>query len=70
MPDAQQDAVGKLVRNLCDRFQIKRQLSGAARRTQFDKDYFFDFKGIAAHQNFRKDKWDVGPAFDWDRLGL
>ncbi len=26
------------------------------------------FKGIVSHVNFRDDKFDIGPAFDWDRL--
>jgi hypothetical protein len=37
---------------------------------EFDLAHYAGFQGIAAHHNFRKDKWDVGPAFDWDRLGL
>lgn len=29
------------------------------------------FKGIASHVNFRPDgKWDIGPAFDWSKIGL
>lgn len=27
-----------------------------------------DFRGIAGHYNFRTDKLDPGPAFDWDAL--
>lgn len=27
-----------------------------------------DFKGICSHVNFRKDKWDIGPAFDWSKI--
>jgi N-acetyl-anhydromuramyl-L-alanine amidase AmpD len=26
--------------------------------------------GVYAHSDFRKDKWDVGPAFDWKRAGI
>ena len=27
------------------------------------------FKGIVSHVNYRHtDKWDLGPAFDWDRI--
>lgn len=26
------------------------------------------FRGITTHVNYRKDKWDIGPAFDWDRV--
>jgi N-acetyl-anhydromuramyl-L-alanine amidase AmpD len=69
-PDAQMDAVGRLVRSLCDRFSIPRQLPAAARRLEFDAQAFQGYQGVATHANFRADKWDVGPAFDWDRLGL
>jgi N-acetyl-anhydromuramyl-L-alanine amidase AmpD len=69
-PDAQMDAVARLVHSLCDRFAIPRQLPAAAQRLAFDAQAFQGFKGVATHANFRADKWDVGPAFDWDRLGL
>lgn len=26
------------------------------------------YKGICSHVNFRKDKWDIGPAFDWSKI--
>lgn len=26
------------------------------------------FTGITSHVNYRKDKWDIGPAFDWERI--
>ena len=26
------------------------------------------FKGICTHVNFRADKWDIGPAFDWSKI--
>ena len=30
-----------------------------------------NFKGICSHINFRPSgKWDIGPAFDWDRVAL
>lgn len=69
-PHAQLDAVAQLVSYLCDRFGIKKKLPPAARRGQCDLAYFQTFKGIASHQNFRTDKWDIGPAFDWSRLGI
>jgi len=28
------------------------------------------YTGVSSHANFRQDKWDIGPAFPWDRLGL
>ena len=69
-PDEQMDAVGQLVRHLCDRFDIPRKIPAKAHRDKFDLMRFRKFKGVATHQNCRKDKWDVGPAFDWDRLGF
>ncbi len=68
-PDAQLDAVGRLVRDLCDRFEIARCLPDASRRLECDPT-FAAYKGVATHANFRADKWDVGPAFDWEQLGF
>jgi N-acetyl-anhydromuramyl-L-alanine amidase AmpD len=67
-PDAQLDSVSKLVRHLCAEYQIPFQLPPAAKRAEFDMGHFAGFSGVASHQNFRKDKFDVGPAFDWSRL--
>ena len=69
--EAQYGALGPLVAHLCERFSIPRRLPSIAKRTQADvTDYFKDFSGIASHQNFRSDKFDVGPAFDWQRLSI
>ena len=70
MPDAQLQSVGGLVRFLCDSFAIRRRIPGVRRRNEFDAAFFDRWTGVAAHQNFRNDKWDVGPAFDWERLGF
>ena len=70
IPGIQQEATGQLVRHLCNRFEIPRQIPAATRRMKQDLSFFSGFKGVASHQNFRKDKWDLGPSFDWDRLGL
>jgi N-acetyl-anhydromuramyl-L-alanine amidase AmpD len=69
-PGEQMDAVARLVHGLCARFDIPRQLPSAALRLSFDAQAFQGYKGVATHANFRSDKWDVGPAFEWDRLGL
>ena len=61
-PDRQLDAVARLVSHLCGRFGIRKTIPPAARREQRDQSYFRSYKGIASHQNFRTDKWDVGPA--------
>jgi N-acetyl-anhydromuramyl-L-alanine amidase AmpD len=66
---AQLDSVARLVRYLSDRFGVPRRLPSTEARLCCDPT-FAGYKGIATHVNFRPDKWDVGPAFDWDRLGL
>ncbi len=68
MPDMQQRAVGVLVNRLCDQFEIPKIASKAARSGEFDPQAFEGYSGVATHSNFRRDKWDVGPAFDWDQL--
>ncbi len=30
---------------------------------------FLTYRGIASHRNFRDDRFDSGPAFDWGWLG-
>ena len=69
-PDVQVDAVAALVRHLCERFAIPSTLPPAARRFNCDVSVFANYKGVCTHANFRQDKWDIGPAFPWDRLGL
>ncbi|MQA30849.1 MAG: hypothetical protein GEU82_13625 [Luteitalea sp.] len=69
-PEAQLDAVSGLVAQVCDEFNIPRLLPRADDRLACSPATFAGFKGIATHANFRPDKWDIGPAFGWDRLGL
>ncbi len=64
----QEAAVRRLVRHLCRRFGIPLALPPAAMRMICDTEYFCRFRGIAAHQNFRRDKLDVGPAWRWESL--
>lgn len=68
--DSQLDAMARLARHLCDQFDIKRQPPVSSDRLACSPTVFADYKGIATHANFRADKWDIGPAFDWDRLDL
>lgn len=68
---AQVAVLGPLTAYLRGRFGIHKRLPSVAQRDKADPGgYFRDFKGIAAHQNFRSDKFDVGPAFDWGCLGI
>jgi N-acetyl-anhydromuramyl-L-alanine amidase AmpD len=69
-PKVQMDAVQQLVTNTIHRFSIPAQLAPAARLNEFDPAFFTSFRGVAAHHNFRADKTDVGPAFNWAALGL
>ena len=69
-PDVQVDAVASLVRHLCDRFSIPAAIPPLARRFECDLNTFVGYKGVCTHANFRLDKWDIGPGFPWDRLGL
>jgi N-acetyl-anhydromuramyl-L-alanine amidase AmpD len=67
-PEAQLASVGALVRHLCSRFSIPLQPPPPERRAAFDLAFYREWKGIASHQNFRIDKSDIGPSFDWDKL--
>lgn len=65
-PAAQAAALGPLVAHLQARFGIPKRLPAIAQRpVAAPAGYYKDFSGVASHQNFREDKFDVGPAFDW-----
>ena len=69
-PDAQVDAVAALVRGLCEQFSIPATLPPLAHRFECDLGAFASYRGVCTHANFRRDKWDIGPAFPWSRLAL
>jgi len=58
------------VRLLCEQFSIPAILPPPASRFTCDVAAFSSYKGVCSHANFRQDKWDLGPAFPWERLGL
>jgi N-acetyl-anhydromuramyl-L-alanine amidase AmpD len=62
---AQIKSTVQLVGWLCEQFDIPHVTPPEHMQAQQDLTYFATFKGIASHQNFRSDKFDVGPAFDW-----
>jgi len=66
--DAQKVALVELVKHISDEFKIPMDLPPADKLEKFDTAFFKDWKGIASHQNFRSDKFDMGPAWDWDLL--
>ena len=67
-PEIQQDQTAKLVNHLCESFGIAKKIPPQAKREAFDVPFAAGFKGVLSHQNFRGDKLDVGPAFDWTKL--
>lgn len=65
--DAQYQSVITLLRYLTAQYQIPRQF--------LPPDQIFvttgavaQFSGITSHINYRTDKFDIGPAFDWQRI--
>ncbi len=70
MPEIQLMATASLVHSLCNHFGIPKAANASAREGTFDPAVFATYQGVASHSNFRKDKWDVGPAFQWDYLGF
>ncbi|OAI05624.1 hypothetical protein A1353_10640 [Methylomonas methanica] len=69
-PEQQVQAIRLLLNDLCARFSIPKTLPPKAKQFERDLDFFQGYSGIASHVNFRSDKWDIGPAFDWEALGI
>jgi N-acetyl-anhydromuramyl-L-alanine amidase AmpD len=65
--EAQYTGLIMLLRYLTARFNIPRRFLPLASRYETRTD-IPAFRGIASHVNFRPDKFDIGPAFDWDRV--
>jgi hypothetical protein len=60
----------KLVRHLCDRFGIPKQIPPPAKRQEPKADFAFasTFKGVISHQSFSDNRVDIGPGWDWSAL--
>ena len=67
-PEVQKTALVELVKFIGTTFNIPLTLPPDEKKTAFDLDYFDNWKGVASHQNFRPDKFDIGPAWDWSLL--
>ncbi len=65
--DAQYESLIKLLRYLTAYYQIPRAFLPESIRYELTQDVL-KFRGICSHVNFRKDKSDIGPAFDWARV--
>ncbi|MCQ8116593.1 N-acetylmuramoyl-L-alanine amidase [Methylomonas rosea] len=69
-PAQQVQAIRLLLNDLCGRFAIPKTLPPKPKQFERDLAFFQHYSGIASHVNFRTDKWDIGPAFDWAALGI
>ncbi len=66
--DAQYDSLITLLRYLTAEYKIPRHFLEKEERYEAT-DTVVDFRGIVSHVNYRTSgKWDLGPAFDWDRV--
>ena len=65
--DEQYDALIILLRYLTALFNIPRAFLPESVR-YIPTSQAVTFKGIVSHVNYRKDKMDIGPAFDWARV--
>ncbi len=65
--DAQYASLIRLLRYLTARYDIPRRFLPESIRYDVRSDVPY-FSGIVSHVNFRTDKYDIGPAFDWQRL--
>jgi N-acetyl-anhydromuramyl-L-alanine amidase AmpD len=63
---AQYKALDSLITNLCREYDILRKLPKVLDRAK--KLTGDPGEGIWSHQNFRKDKLDIGPAFNWEKI--
>ena len=66
--DAQKKALPELVDYIAQTFGITKTLPPVEKRGDFDMAFYGHWTGIASHQNFRPDKFDIGPAWDWSLL--
>ncbi len=68
-PEVQIAALRFLVERLRREFNIPAVVPPPAKRWNCDPDYFLTYRGIASRQNFRVDRFDSNPMFDWGWLG-
>lgn len=65
-PDEQVVAVASLVNHLIDKYHIPRQVPSEKLACQWPE--IGKFKGVATHQMFRADKYDLGVAWPWEKF--
>lgn len=67
-PEEQVASVASLVKGICAAHGIPLELPPVDRLTVSDPVFFSSWRGICSHQNFRPDKFDMGPAWPWERF--
>jgi N-acetyl-anhydromuramyl-L-alanine amidase AmpD len=67
-PEVQKAALVDLVKYIGATFGIPLTLPPAEKREAFDTTFFNNWVGVTSHQNWRPDKFDIGPAWDWTLL--
>lgn len=66
---AQYEAIIKLLKFLCAKYNLpKNFLKEPERYSVMTEEGFQNYSGIVSHVNCRKDKVDIGPAFNWNKL--
>jgi N-acetylmuramoyl-L-alanine amidase len=66
--DEQYESVIKLLRYVTDTYAIPRVFLSETERYDV-LETVASFRGITSHVNYRRTgKWDIGPAFDWERV--
>ncbi|MEM6966415.1 MAG: N-acetylmuramoyl-L-alanine amidase [Bacteroidota bacterium] len=65
--DAQYQSLIHLLRYLTETYNIPRTFLPKEERYETTQSVI-NFNGIVSHVNFRKDKYDIGPALDWERI--
>ncbi len=65
--EAQYASLKVLLRYLCQTYAIPHDFLPLNRRFLTQSEVLH-FNGVVAHVNYRTDKFDIGPAFDWNKL--
>ena len=65
-PDGQVNAVCDLINHLCNKYNIPKQVPKEKMANQLPG--IHNFKGVATHQMFRDDKYDMGVSCPWNKV--
>jgi N-acetyl-anhydromuramyl-L-alanine amidase AmpD len=67
-PRLQAKATAELVKKLCKDFAIPAVIPPAEKRGIFAPQWASMWRGVCDHTNFREDKYDMGPMWDWSEF--